>query len=80
MHEVPRRLLRKARRPLGRLRRRRASLRARVARLEVELQEERELHRRVAELTDVVSELVVPLAAAEPDRRGRVVADYRAHV
>ena len=39
-----------------------AELRRRVAELESEIQESRRLNRRLAELTDVVQELLVPLA------------------
>ena len=37
-------------------------MRARLRELEAEVQENRRLNRRVAELTDLVTELVVPLA------------------
>lgn len=42
-------------------------LRRRVAELEAEVQECRAVNLRVAELTDLVTELLVPLAAAHPD-------------
>ena len=39
-----------------------ATLRRRVSELESEMQEARRLNRRLAELTDIVQELLVPLA------------------
>ncbi len=39
-----------------------ARLAARVTALEAEVQESRRLHRRVAELTDIVQELLLPAA------------------
>ena len=42
-----------------------ASVRARLDELEAEVQENRRLNRRVAELTDLVTELMVPLARRE---------------
>ncbi|MGH3361680.1 MAG: DUF6752 domain-containing protein [Nocardioides sp.] len=43
-------------------------LRRRVASLEREMQESRRLNRRLAELTDVVQELLVPLAQRDEDK------------
>ena len=54
-----------------------ASTRARLAALEAEVQENRRLARRVAELTDVVTELLVPLARRDEDELEAVLARYR---
>ena len=43
-------------------------LRSRVAELEKEVQENRRLNRRVAELLDIVEELLVPLAQRDEAR------------
>ena len=51
-------------------------LRSRVAELENEVQENRRLNRRVAELLDVVEELLVPIAQRDEER---VRAYLRAH-
>jgi hypothetical protein len=56
----------------GRLRR----LQNRVAELENEVQENRRLNRRVAELLDIVEELLVPIAQRDEER---VRAYLRAH-
>ena len=53
------------------------ALRKRVAGLEREVQETRELHRRVAELTDVVTELLVPIADRDTDKVNAVLDKYR---
>ncbi len=45
-----------------------ARLRNRVDELEREVQETRRLHRRLAELTDVVEELLVPMAQHDEQR------------
>ena len=45
-----------------------AQLRRRVMALEREMQESRRLNRRLAELTDVVQELLVPLAQRDEDK------------
>lgn len=55
----------------------RSSLRERVRVLEVEVQENRQLNRRIAELTDVVAELLVPLEARDQDRVDEVLARYQ---
>ena len=46
--------------------------------LEAEVQENRRLNRRIAELTDVVAELLVPLADRDEERVQEVLAAYRA--
>ena len=61
-----------------RARRRPLGVRARLAALEVEVQENRQLHRRVAELTDVVAELLLPVAARDEARIQELLVDYRA--
>ena len=61
-----------------RLRRRPFGTRARLAALEEELQDNRQLNRRIAELTDVVAELLVPLADRDEERVQEVLAAYRA--
>lgn len=63
-----------------RVRRHRVGVYARLAALEEEVQENRQLHRRLAELTDVVAELLVPLADRDEDRVQQVLADYRAGI
>ena len=45
-------------------------LRRRVRRLEVEVQECRALNVRLAELTDIVTELLLPVAAVQQGNRG----------
>ncbi|WP_220793358.1 DUF6752 domain-containing protein [Nocardioides stalactiti] len=44
------------------------SLRARVTELEAEVQEARRLNRRVAELLDIVEELLVPLTLRDEEK------------
>jgi hypothetical protein len=61
-----------------RLRAARASgVHARLQALEAEAQENRRLNRRVAELTDLVAELVVPLARRDDAEVDAVLARYR---
>lgn len=48
----------------------------RVDQLEREVQETRRLHQRVAELTDVVAEVLVPAADRDDDRIRAVLAKY----
>lgn len=57
-------------RPLG--------LHARLAALEDEVQESRQLNRRIAELTDVVAELLVLVDDRDEERVREVLAQYRA--
>ncbi len=54
-----------------------AGLRQRVQALEAEVQENRQLNRRVAELTDLVTELLLPLEARDQDRVDEVLTAYR---
>lgn len=54
-----------------------AGLRKRVRVLEAEVQESRQLNRRIAELTDVVTELLIPLEARDQDRIDEVLDRFR---
>lgn len=58
---------------LSRLRR----LPERVRALETAVQENRVLNRRVAELLDVVTELLVPIADRDEEKVNEVLAKYR---
>jgi hypothetical protein len=49
----------------------------RVARLEAEVDELQQLNLRLAELIDVVQELLLPLARQDPDRAVEVLERYR---
>ena len=49
----------------------------RLRALEAEVQENRTLHRRVAELTDVVGELLLPVADRDEAKISEVLAEYR---
>ncbi|TQK71888.1 DUF6752 domain-containing protein [Nocardioides sp. SLBN-35] len=70
-------LARRARQARHRLRER-AGLRERVRVLEAEVQESRQLNRRIAELTDVVTELLIPLESRDQGRVDDVLARFRA--
>lgn len=50
---------------------------ARLREIEAEIQENRRLQRRVAELTDVVTELLVPLADGDAAQARVVLERYR---
>lgn len=50
---------------------------SRLRALEDEVQEQRQLNRRIAELTDVVAELLVPLADRDEARVAEVLEKYR---
>lgn len=52
-------------------------LTARVTTLEAEVQECRTLNLRVAELADLVQELLVPIAARDQDRVAELLQRYR---
>lgn len=54
-----------------------AALRRRVARLEAEVQECRALNVRLAELTDIVTELLLPVAARDEDKLAGLLKKYR---
>lgn len=55
----------------------RGDLEQRVAALEEAVQENRALNVRLAELTDVVSELLLPVAARDEERLEELLAKYR---
>ena len=57
-----------------------SSVRARLRELEAEVQENRRLNRLVAELTDLVTELVVPLARRDDAGVDAVLARYRSMI
>ena len=57
--------------------RRALSIPARVKDLEASVQENRRLNRRIAELTDVVAELLVPLADRDEEKARELLAEYR---
>ena len=57
-----------------------ASLVRRIEALEAEVQEQRQLNRRIAELTDVVAELLIPLQDADKEKAEKVLAEYRARI
>ncbi|GAA1760418.1 hypothetical protein GCM10009795_003580 [Nocardioides hankookensis] len=63
-----------------RLRRRAIGVRARLAALEEELQESRQLNRRITELVDVVAELLVLVDDRDEERVREVLAQYRASI
>lgn len=52
------------------------ALRGRVERLEREVHEARRLHQRLAELTDVVSEVLVPAADRDDGKIRTILAKY----
>lgn len=54
-----------------------ADLERRLARLEDDVRECRALNTRLAELTDVVSELLLPVAARDEERLEELLAKYR---
>jgi hypothetical protein len=51
-------------------------LRRRVRTLETEMQEARRLNRRLAELTDIVQELLVPLAQRDEEKVNKYLERY----
>ncbi|GAB3772152.1 hypothetical protein FB382_002963 [Nocardioides ginsengisegetis] len=60
-----------------RARRHPLTVHARLVALEEEVQEQRQLNRRLAELTDVVAELLIPIQDRDADRAAEVLAAYR---
>jgi hypothetical protein len=50
---------------------------ARVEALELEVQENRALNRRIAELTDIVTELLIPLQDRDDAKVEELLAKYR---
>ena len=57
--------------------RRTLSIPQRIQALEAEVQENRRLNRRIAELTDVVAESLVPIADRDEDKVRELLAGYR---
>jgi hypothetical protein len=53
------------------------TVRGRLHALEQEVQENRQLNRRIAELTDVVAELLVPLQDRDEAKVNEVLEKYR---
>jgi hypothetical protein len=53
-----------------------ARLTKRVSDLEAEMQEHRQLNVRLAELTDIVQELLLPVAQRDQERLDEVLAKY----
>ncbi len=53
-----------------------AALRRRVGRLEKEVQEARQLNKRVAEITDVIAEVLLPAEERDEDRLRAVLSKY----
>lgn len=51
-------------------------LRSRVQQLEEEMQEARQLNLRLAELTDVVQELLLPVSARDEEKIGELMERY----
>lgn len=56
----------------------RAQLAQRVADLERDMQEQRELSMRVAQLTDIVQELLIPVADRDEEKLHRLLHEYSA--
>lgn len=77
---LARNLLRVALDRYRRFRNRPFGVRARLAALEAEVQENRQLNRRITELVDVVAELLVPLTDRDEERVHEVLAQYRASI
>ncbi|MFT4085492.1 MAG: hypothetical protein QM638_23160 [Nocardioides sp.] len=69
-----------ARRARDRYERRPGSLRERVAALEAEVTEQRQLNRRIAELTDVVTELLIPIELSDRARIEEQLQRYRRRI
>ncbi len=53
-----------------------ANLARRVADLEADMQEQRELSMRVAQLTDIVQELLIPVADRDEERLHQLLHEY----
>ena len=65
-----------ARRETEELRQELAKLRSRLAVLEAGLEQERRLHRRVAELTDLVAQLLLPATRRNEERLTELLDQY----
>jgi hypothetical protein len=61
-------------------RRKLRKLEMRIERLEEEVQEARRLNRRVAEIADVVQELLIPAAERDDERVKALLEDYRKEI
>jgi hypothetical protein len=57
-----------------------ADLRKRVSLLENEVQELRQLNKRLAEVTDVVAEILLPAAQRDDDRLQELLARYETNL
>jgi septation ring formation regulator EzrA len=57
-----------------------ADLRKRVTLLESELQEVRQLNKRLAEVTDVVAEILLPAAQRDEERLRELLARYESNL
>lgn len=55
-----------------------AQLQARVDELDGEVQENRRLNRRLAELTDIVQELLLPVAQRDDEKVDQLLREYSA--
>lgn len=55
-------------------------MQARVSALEEEMQEARRLNRRLAELTDIVQELLLPVAQRDEEKLAASLEKYAAHL
>lgn len=53
------------------------AMNTRITELEAEVQEARNLNLRLAELTDVIQELLVPIAARDQDKVAQLLEKYR---
>lgn len=53
---------------------------ARLSALEDEMQEARRLNRRLAELTDIVQELLLPVAQRDEEKLAALLEKYAAHL
>jgi hypothetical protein len=58
----------------------RIPVRARLRALEEEVQELRQLNRRIAELTDVVAELLIPIQDRDEAKVAEVLERYRSRI
>jgi hypothetical protein len=56
------------------------TVRARLRALEDEVQELRQLNRRIAELTDVVAELLIPIQDRDEVKVDEVLSRYRSQI
>ncbi len=61
---------------IDRLKKGQARLRERVAELEAGLDQERRLHRRVAELTDLVQETLLPAPKRNDTKIAKLLSEY----